>query len=136
LNLYTSRGSSWILLIQMTSVERVNQYMSLPREEDKHKINLQPPETWPQNGQIIFDDVSFAYDVSLEDALKNVSFQIDGGEKIGIVGRSGSGKSTIFQTIFRMAEPKGVAIIDGINIKDVSLFDLRTRISIIPVSCL
>ncbi len=117
---------------KITSVERINEYITLPTEVlDKGLI--QPPEAWPEHGQIVFDNVSFAYDEHLPTILKSLTFTIDSRDKVGIVGRTGSGKSTVIQTIFRMAELSGVVIIDGFNIMDVSLFDLRNKVSIIPV---
>jgi ATP-binding cassette subfamily C (CFTR/MRP) protein 4 len=116
----------------MTSAERINEYTKLEKEklnEGKIKVDRE----WPQSGEIIFNDVSFAYDETLPNVLKNVSFKINAKEKIGVVGRTGAGKSTIFQTLFRMAEPDGSVVIDGVNIKDLSLHELRSKISIIPV---
>lgn len=73
-----------------------------------------------------------SYDANLPNVLKRVSLNISGSEKIGIVGRTGAGKSSFFQTIFRMYEPSGSIIIDGIDIKDLSLNDLRSKLTIIP----
>lgn len=67
-----------------------------------------------------------------KDVLKGLTFNIKGREKIGIVGRTGAGKSSIIAGFFRMTEPKGDIIIDGIRIKQIGLHDLRTKISIIP----
>lgn len=65
--------------------------------------------------------------------LKGISLTIHGGEKIGIVGRTGSGKSTLVQVLFRMVEPaSGKIVIDGINICSLGLHDLRSRFGIIP----
>ena len=66
--------------------------------------------------------------------LQNVTLKINSKEKVGIIGRTGSGKSTFFQDLYRMAEPSGNILIDNVNIKNVSLYDLRSVISIIPVS--
>jgi ABC-type multidrug transport system fused ATPase/permease subunit len=117
----------------MTSAERINEYTKLEKEK-LGAGKIKAAEDWPQNGEIVFDNVSFAYDESLPNVLKNVSFKINPREKIGVVGRTGAGKSTIFQTLFRMAEPDGTVSIDGVNIKDLSLHELRSKISIIPVS--
>jgi ABC-type multidrug transport system fused ATPase/permease subunit len=120
-------------LLKITSVERVNDYIQMKKENLKPGL-VKPFDSWPENGQIEFTDVSFAYDEHLPSVLKNASFRVNSKEKVGIIGRTGSGKSTIFQTLFRMAEPTGFVVIDGINIKDMSLNDLRSKISIIPVS--
>jgi len=115
----------------MTSVERILEYVELPSEH-LNKGNKQPAKDWPQRGEIYFSDVSFAYDKSLPNVLHNLTFKVNAGEKIGIVGRTGAGKSSIIQTLFRMAEPDGSILIDDINIKEISLLELRKRISIIP----
>ena len=116
----------------MTSIERIMEYTNLvgePLYEGKRR----PPPGWPSKGQISFQNVSLSYDPNLPNVLKNVSVNINPSEKIGIVGRTGAGKSSFFQTIFRMYEPTGNILIDGINIKDLSLRDLRSKLTIIPV---
>ncbi len=104
----------------------------------KENVNglLVPFNSWPEQGQVVFDNVSFAYDDHLPKVLKNVSFTINPREKVGIVGRTGSGKSTIFQALLRVAEPSGLVTIDGLNIRDINLNDLRSKIALIPVSML
>ncbi len=104
------------------------------RGEVLEEGKIKPPKDWPQKGEIRFDNVSFAYDEDLPDVLNNMTAVINAQDKIGVVGRTGAGKSTIFQTLFRMAEPTGHLTIDGIDIKDISLYDLRSKIAIIPVS--
>jgi ABC-type multidrug transport system fused ATPase/permease subunit len=118
----------------MVSVERIKQYIEIEKE-DLDKEDKKLDDDWPKYGEIIFDHVTFAYDKSLPNVLKDVSFRIDPMEKIGIVGRSGCGKSTIFQTLFRMGNFDGTVLVDGVNIKDISLHNLRSRLSIIPVIC-
>ncbi len=117
----------------MTSIERIIEYTNLPSEplaEGKRK----PPVDWPSKGEITFQDVSLSYDANLPNVLKRVSLSIGAHEKIGIVGRTGAGKSSFFQTIFRMYEPNGRILIDGVNIQELSLKDLRSKLTIIPVS--
>ena len=123
----------------MTSVERILEYVDLPNEnnrlnKDNKKKAIKPSEEWPQNGEIVFDNVSYSYskEENLPNVLNSLSFRINKGEKIGIVGRTGAGKSSIIQTLFRMSEPDGSILIDNINIKELNLSDLRSRISIIP----
>jgi ABC-type multidrug transport system fused ATPase/permease subunit len=118
---------------KMTSVERVNEYSTMNGENLKTAI-LKPFDAWPERGRIAFENVSFAYDKHLPNILKNVSFTINPKEKVGIVGRTGSGKSTVFQALIRMAEQSGSISIDGIDIKNLSLDYLRNKISAIPVS--
>ena len=118
--------------LKMSSVERILEYTELeiePLENGKKK----PDNNWPQTGHLKFENVSFSYAKNLDNVLNNLSFEIKSGEKIGIVGRTGAGKSSIIQAIFRMAEPTGAIYIDGVNIQDISLHDLRSKISIIPV---
>jgi len=119
----------------MTSVERVNEYCSLPQEftsdEDNDK-NRKPPENWPWSGQISFNDVSLVYDVNNPPVLKNLTFDINACEKVGIVGRTGAGKSSIIASLFRMTQPTGEITIDGIDGGSISLSQLRKIISIIP----
>jgi ATP-binding cassette subfamily C (CFTR/MRP) protein 4 len=117
----------------MTSVERIVEYSNLDGEDVKTG-RIMPSSDWPQHGKIIFDDVSFSYDKHLPNVLSNITFCINPKEKIGIVGRTGAGKSTVFQTLFRMAEPTGTIYIDDIDINGISLYQLRSKIAIIPVS--
>ena len=124
--------SKFVFYLQMTSVERVVEYCSIEKEKlDSTGFKLE--QNWPQHGQIKFENVSFSYAENLPDVLKNLSFEIKSGEKVGIIGRTGAGKSSIIQALYRMAEPKGDIIIDGVNIKKLGLHDLRKRLSIIPV---
>ncbi len=116
----------------MTSVERIVEYSTIETEKLEDSI-IKPPEDWPQKGEIVFDNVSFSYDERLPDVLKNITLKINAKEKVGIVGRTGAGKSTLFQTLFRMAEPSGTIMIDDIDIKNISLHELRSKIAIIPV---
>lgn len=90
-------------------------------------------QNWPINGNIEFKEVVMKYREDLEPALKEVSFTINPGMKIGIVGRTGSGKSSILSALLRMLEiDKGEIIIDGVNITNVGLHLLRKSISFIP----
>jgi ABC-type multidrug transport system fused ATPase/permease subunit len=118
----------------MTSVERIVEYTNIDGEKlDERQIK--PGSDWPTNGEVLFEDVSFAYDENSPIVLKNMTFKIEPNEKVGVVGRTGAGKSTIFQTLLRMAELRsGKVSIDSINIKDISLHDLRSKIAIIPVN--
>ena len=115
----------------MTSVERIVEYTQLPTEHIK-SIKKKPPKDWPSKGHITFEKVSLSYDKNLPDVLKKISLNISPTEKIGIVGRTGAGKSSFFQTIFRMYQPGGIIRIDGVDIKELNLFDLRSRLTIIP----
>ncbi|KAF2894002.1 hypothetical protein ILUMI_12172 [Ignelater luminosus] len=89
-------------------------------------------EVWPRYGEISFDHVYLRYCETEAPVLTNINLSIKAGEKIGIVGRTGAGKSSLICAIFHLASFEGCIKIDGINTKDVGLNDLRRRISIIP----
>lgn len=92
-------------------------------------------DSWPSRGQIEIDNVSLRYRPNLPYVLDHVSLSIKAAEKIGIVGRTGSGKSTLFNVLFRMVESfRGRVNIDGIDINALDLPTLRSRIAIIPQS--
>ena len=121
----------------MTSVERILEYCSLDQEPPAQVPPQQrPPPHWPSHGHIVFTDVSMSHatDPHAPLALSHLSLTIEAGEKIGIVGRTGAGKSSFIQTLFRMGTLRqgGHIIIDHIDISTVGLDDVRRRISIIP----
>lgn len=91
-----------------------------------------PKESWPEEGKIEFKNVYMKYDAAEPPVLKNLNFVIYPQEKIGIVGRTGAGKSSLISTLFRLAELDGVIEIDGVKINEIGLHDLRSKISIIP----
>ncbi|XP_023226978.1 multidrug resistance-associated protein 4-like [Centruroides sculpturatus] len=118
---------------QMNSVKRILKYSNLKSEASYESLpNKRPPSDWPERGEIHFDNVSLQYSKDKNIVLKNLTFHIRSGEKIGIVGRTGAGKSSIIAALFRMTEPTGTITIDGVDIKDIGLRDLRSKISIIP----
>lgn len=116
---------------QMTSVERVIEYSNLEPEAALESDYKFPPD-WPKYGAIRFDQVFLVYPNSSEPVLKNLCFDIRGGEKIGIVGRTGAGKSSILTALLRMVEIKGKIIIDGVDCNLIGLHELRGKMSIIP----
>ena len=92
-----------------------------------------PPADWPQGGEVSFRDVRMRYRPELEDVLNGVTFTIKSKEKIGIVGRTGSGKSSLLIALFRMRDlTGGNIVIDDIDAQSVGLFDLRSRMTVIP----
>ena len=113
-------------------VERIQEYMNIPQEED-HLPELVPPKEWPTDGHIEVRDLSLRYSDELPDVLHNVTFQVSGGEKLAIVGRTGAGKSSLSTAFFRLLPfTNGSITIDGIDICKISLFDLRSKLTIIP----
>ncbi|XP_067134894.1 ATP-binding cassette subfamily C member 4-like [Centruroides vittatus] len=118
---------------QMNSVKRILNYSKLKSEASyESSPEKRPPAEWPQRGEIHFDNVSLQYSKNKNIVLKNLTFHIRAGEKIGIVGRTGAGKSSVIASLFRMTEPMGTITIDGVDTKEIGLRDLRTKISIIP----
>ena len=116
----------------MTAVERVTEYTQLDQEAEAIKPDSVPPPEWPQSGEIQFQDVWLRYAEGEKEVLKGVNFKTRKHEKIGIVGRTGAGKSSLLTALFRLAEPTGSIVIDGIEILNIGLDQLRTKISIIP----
>ncbi|XP_028587595.1 ATP-binding cassette sub-family C member 5 isoform X2 [Podarcis muralis] len=119
---------------RFTSVERIDHYIKTLSLEAPARIkNKAPPPDWPQEGEVIFENAEMRYRENLPLVLKKVSFTIKPKEKIGIVGRTGSGKSSLGMALFRLVELSGGCIkIDGVKINDIGLADLRSKLSIIP----
>ncbi|XP_012946646.1 multidrug resistance-associated protein 1 [Aplysia californica] len=117
----------------VVSVERIVEYSKLPQEPAWKNPSKELDDDWPRRGDIVFHTYSTRYRPDLDLVLKNVSCHIEDGEKIGIVGRTGAGKSSMSMALFRMIESAGGSIIiDGVNIADIGLHDLRSRLTIIP----
>ncbi|KAL2804765.1 ATP-binding cassette sub-family C member 5 isoform 1 [Daubentonia madagascariensis] len=119
---------------RFTSVERINHYIKTLSLEAPARIkNKAPSPDWPQEGEVTFENAEMRYRENLPLVLKKVSFTIKPKEKIGIVGRTGSGKSSLGMALFRLVELSGGCIkIDGVRISDIGLADLRSKLSIIP----
>ncbi|CAF4233307.1 unnamed protein product, partial [Rotaria sordida] len=120
----------------MTSIERILDYCSLDQEPPAQvPPNRRPPSNWPSHGRIVFGNVSMSHSSDNQSslALRHISMTIEAGEKVGIVGRTGAGKSSLIQTLFRMGTlVSGQIKIDNIDIASIGLDDVRRRISIIP----
>lgn len=117
----------------ITSVERIKEYFDTPHEDEWRNERTKPEKTWPENGHISFERYSVKYREGLDDVLKELSIDIQPGEKIGIVGRTGAGKSSLTLGLFRILEhTRGFITIDGVDIKQIGLHDLRHKITIIP----
>ncbi|KAJ7977557.1 ABC transporter C family member 14 [Quillaja saponaria] len=118
---------------KMVSVERIKQFINIPSEAAWQIKDRLPPPNWPLHGNIEIKDLQVRYRPNTPLVLKGITLSIAGGKKIGVVGRTGSGKSTLIQVFFRLVEPSGGRItIDGIDISIFGLHDLRSRFGIIP----
>lgn len=116
----------------MNSVERIDYYgRQVEQEAPSHTFDVDPQ--WPSKGEVIFQNAHLRYRPGLPFALEQFNLHIQPGERVGIVGRTGAGKSTIIMALFRMVElAEGKIYMDGIDISTVGLNDLRSRMSIIP----
>ncbi|GMY07387.1 ABC transporter C family member 10-like [Fagus crenata] len=115
------------------SVERLYQYMYIPSEAPEVIEGSRPPTNWPSVGKVEIHDLQIRYRPNAPLVLRGISCTFEGGHKIGIVGRTGSGKTTLIGALFRLVEPAGGKIIvDGIDISIIGLHDLRSRFGIIP----
>lgn len=118
----------------IVAVERIKEYSEdIVSEADWDNGNVKPGTEWPKEGRVEFQDFGMRYRDGLDLVLKGVSCDVSGGETIGIVGRTGAGKSSLTVALFRLVESaKGRICIDGINIEDLALHDLRKKLTIIP----
>ncbi|KAF5021658.1 hypothetical protein F66182_6316 [Fusarium sp. NRRL 66182] len=116
----------------MNAVERLYYYgTELEEEAPSHTVEVR--RSWPEKGEIVFDNVQMRYRAGLPLVLSGLTMHVRGGERIGIVGRTGAGKSSIMSTLFRLVEISGGKItIDGLDISTLGLHDLRSRLAIIP----
>uniref|UniRef100_A0A8C2CJR5 ATP-binding cassette sub-family C member 5 n=1 Tax=Cyprinus carpio TaxID=7962 RepID=A0A8C2CJR5_CYPCA len=120
---------------RFTSVERINHYIKNLESEGPRQIcgSSAPASSWPEEGRITFQNVEMQYRDGLPLVLKNLSFSVLPEETVGIVGRTGSGKSSLGVALFRLVElSRGSIIIDGVNIAHIGLEDLRSKLSVIP----
>ncbi|KAK0092933.1 hypothetical protein PV326_000289 [Microctonus aethiopoides] len=118
---------------QMTSVERVKEYTNIESEPPlKSHPDKKPLNDWPQQARIEFKNVYLSYGPMELPVLKNINFVINSRERVGIVGRTGAGKSSIISALFRLADIRGIIDIDGIDTGEIGLHDLRSKIGIIP----
>ncbi|KAF9666513.1 hypothetical protein SADUNF_Sadunf16G0236900 [Salix dunnii] len=118
---------------KIISVERILQYMSIPSEPPLIIEASRPNRSWPSHGEVEINNLQVRYAPQMPLVLRGLTCTFPGGMKTGIVGRTGSGKSTLIQTLFRIVEPvAGRIMIDDIDISSIGLHDLRSRLSIIP----
>jgi len=128
-------------LVRMTSeletnivaVERLDEYSILDTEADWNNGGQEVEESWPRQGRIELRNYSTRYREGLDLVLKNVNVIFQGGESVGIVGRTGAGKSSLTLGLFRLIEPAaGAILIDDVNVSKLGLHRLRSRLTIIP----
>ncbi|XP_067676731.1 multidrug resistance-associated protein 1-like isoform X1 [Haliotis asinina] len=121
------------LQTNIVSVERVKEYSELQTEADAVLPDSRPPADWPQNGTVHLNNYRTRYRDGLDLVLKGITCTVNGGQKVGIVGRTGAGKSSFTLALFRILEAAGGSIvIDGINIAEIGLYDVRSRLTILP----
>ncbi|KAF2738556.1 multidrug resistance-associated protein 1 [Polyplosphaeria fusca] len=117
----------------IVSVERVLEYAALPSEAPEIISKNRPPISWPAHGAVSFNNYSTRYRPGLDLVLKNINLDIKPHEKIGVVGRTGAGKSSLTLALFRIIEPtEGFVSIDDLDTSSIGLLDLRRRLAIIP----
>jgi len=123
------------LEIEMVSPERILDYASITPEGNANLLAVEPAAEWPHQGTVSFEDVVFSYKEGGAPVLKGLSFHIRNNEKVGIVGRTGAGKSSLTMALFRINElVAGRISIDGVDISTMPLRTLRSHLSIIPQS--
>lgn len=120
----------------MVSVERLEEY-SCDVPQEPHSQPLQSPHqqriSWLTQGSVEFQDVVLVYRPGLPNALDGVTFRVEPGEKLGIVGRTGSGKSSLFLVLFRLLEPNaGRVLLDNVDTSQLELAELRSQLAVIP----
>ncbi|KAK7127960.1 hypothetical protein R3I93_020518 [Phoxinus phoxinus] len=118
--------------MQLVSIERTEEYSTnIPQEPQQASIEVL--DSWPEKGSVEFVGAVLAYRPGLPNALDEVSLEVLPGERVGIVGRTGSGKSSLFLALFRMVElNQGQILLDGVDISSVRLGNLRSKLAIIP----
>ncbi len=119
---------------RMTSVERLRFFANLAPESDTLRAATEPlRDTWPEQGRIVAENIKVRYAEHLPLVLKGIDFDVSAGSRVGIIGRTGSGKSTLFQTLFRFIElESGRIVIDGVDIATIPLERLRRSLAIVP----
>ncbi|XP_009629577.1 ABC transporter C family member 2-like [Nicotiana tomentosiformis] len=117
----------------LNAVERVGTYIDLPSEGPAIIEGSRPPPGWPSAGSIRFENVVLRYRPELPPVLHGISFTIPPSDKVGVVGRTGAGKSSMFNALFRLVEPeRGRILIDDCDVSKFGLTDLRKVLGIIP----
>ncbi|GJP59749.1 hypothetical protein CLOP_g15118 [Closterium sp. NIES-67] len=118
---------------KLVAVDRIRHFSAIPSEAPLIVEGNRPSADWPNRGSISFENLQMRYREAMPLVLKGVTVTFRGGEKVGVVGRTGSGKSTLVAALFRLVEPVGGRVmIDGVDISTIGLQDLRSRLAIIP----
>ncbi|CAG5123107.1 unnamed protein product [Candidula unifasciata] len=137
--LQITENLNWLVMLtsdmetQIVSVERIMEYTTIDMEASWENTLYQSPIDWPSQGHVQVEALSLRYRDGLDLVLKAVSFEVQPGEKVGIVGRTGAGKSSLTLALFRLVEPVGGRIlIDNIDISMLGLHDLRSKVTILP----
>lgn len=116
--------------LNMNSVERLMEYSNLPTEPSE---GVDVPAAWPTEGRLEVEDLHAAYAPDLPPVLKGLSFSVEKNQRVGVVGRTGAGKSSLTLALFRFIQYRaGTVYVDGIDISKIKLHDLRSRLAIIP----
>ncbi|KAG5417560.1 hypothetical protein I9W82_005196 [Candida metapsilosis] len=133
-SILTSLINSWSSVqVSGVALERIIEYCDLPSEAPLIIEDKRPEDSWPAHGVVKFNNYSTRYRENLDPVLKDIEFTIESRQKVGVVGRTGAGKSSLTLALFRIIEATGGNIeIDGINISEIGLYDLRHHLTIIP----
>lgn len=117
----------------LVSAERLIEYSKLKPEAPLDIAETEPASTWPATGDVSYEHVAARYRENLDLVLRDVSFDIKGGEKVGVAGRTGGGKSTLTMVLYRIIEAEsGRVMIDNVDVSKIGLRALRSKLSIIP----
>jgi ABC-type multidrug transport system fused ATPase/permease subunit len=121
-----------VTVISLSCVDEVMEYVNMPQEDSKDKEYVRS-RNWPTRGRLEVKGLTISYDPAKPPALKEVSFAVGAGERIGIVGRTGAGKTTLAYSFLRFIEPtSGKIRIDGVDISKLSLDEIRSNVMLIP----
>lgn len=119
--------------MNMNAIERIHEYLDIDQEPPEHIPETEPRISWPETGTVKVENLVMRYSDDAPAVIRDVSFETKPHEKIGIVGRTGSGKTSLAMSLFRFMEPiSGRILIDGVDIHKIGLADLRSRLTIIP----